>query len=170
MLISRQIICQTIRNFNLDNICKRTYDQLVEQVNHKNFTVIKSKIVNPACGYYAAWVIEAHKYLKRKFEGYESEEEPEPIVIKAPEPPIISIPVTYHPGGRVTYQSLEHFCEMKEKLPPKLVHIGNDMYFVEDEVDEYENLGQFKKKKRPTYKIIYKQELTRLIATGKFRL
>ena len=59
---------------------------------------------------------------------------------------------------------------MKEKLPPKLVHIGNDMYFVEDELDEFENLGQFKKKKRPTYKIIYKQELTRLIATGKFRL
>ena len=93
-LISRQIICQTISNFNLDNICKRTYDQLVEQVNHKNFTVIKSKKVNPACGYYAAWVIEVHKYLIRKFEGYESEEEPEPIVIKTPEPPIISLPVT----------------------------------------------------------------------------
>jgi hypothetical protein len=98
-LISRQIVCQNIRNFNLDNVHKETYDQLVEQTKHKNFNVIKSKMVNPACGYYSEWVIEVHKYLKRKFEGYESEDEPEIIVEKVKEPPIISIPVTYHSGG-----------------------------------------------------------------------
>ena len=50
-------------------------------------------MINPACGYYSEWVIEVHKYLKRKFEGYESEEEPEIIIEKVIEP-IISIPVT----------------------------------------------------------------------------
>ena len=50
-------------------------------------------MINPACGYYSEWVIEVHKYLKRKFEGYESEEEPEIIIEKVIEP-TISIPVT----------------------------------------------------------------------------
>jgi hypothetical protein len=38
-------------------------------------------MINPACGYYSEWVIEVHKYLKRKFEGYESEEEEPEIIV-----------------------------------------------------------------------------------------
>ena len=72
--ISSQIICKCIDNFNLDEVSRDTYTKLVKEVRKKNFTVIKSKMINPACGYYCEWVIQVHKYLKRKFEGELSEE------------------------------------------------------------------------------------------------